>query len=572
MGGFGHVAQAETAELGGCNIFNWNTNNCVIDVLGSLVNGALGIASWILALSGYVLNFSMKLTLNIKTFVENTEAIYLVWKSIRDISGMFIIFTLLFAAIKMILAPIGVPGPSVGNLIKTVVMAGILINFSFFITGLGIDVSNIVSSQLYKVIAPESSLSKQEAINPSTVRAGLDGGISDIFMSSLKIQKLYENGLAADPNNPQQNGAVTTIKVIWAGVIGIIIMITSAISFLLAALALIVRFVILIFLLGFSPIWLAAYAVPDLKPYADKWTETYKGQLLFMPVYLLLLYFGLSVLSSANLFWSGNFAGASWQENLLVFGINAVFVIVMLNAPLLAAISVGGKMTKWMDRGLDATAIWSKVGGWARSASANSSANAWRNTGGRIASRVARSDAFQTFAGNSYVGELALKASRKVGKDFDTKLDERIKSREDFGKSLNRSGAVAYADRLFTQPPSNVINKFSMMGAIGRADRVAAASILTNRAGEIKTEIDKLTSELRKLQNTASNLPAGAALLQSEQDRLDRLTGTNIGGNNGGNVNEIADAQNDFSDVQRQISNFQAQTGSTAKNTTKRKY
>ncbi|MEN9912657.1 MAG: hypothetical protein RLY66_65 [Candidatus Parcubacteria bacterium] len=361
VGGFGHVANA-----GSCLPIpgQWNTNDCVIDLFGSAIDILLGAASWILALSGYVLNFSMKLTLNIKTFVDNTGAIYLVWKSIRDISGMFIIFTLIFAAIKMILAPIGVPGPSVGKLITTVVTAGILINFSFFIAGLGIDISNVISAQLYKVIAPESNISGDMKVNPSSLRAGLDGGISDIFMSSLKIQKLYESGLAADPGRQDQNPAETTIRVIWSGIIGIVIMITSALSFFLAALAFIVRFVILIFLLGFSPIWLAAYAIPDLKKYADMWTNTYKSQLIFMPVYLLLLYFGLSVLTSADLFWAGSFDGAGWQEKLLVFGINAAFVIIMLNAPLLAALSIGAMMPKWANN-VGAGAIWKSVGGWA---------------------------------------------------------------------------------------------------------------------------------------------------------------------------------------------------------------
>lgn len=367
VGSFGSVAHA-----GSCLPIpgEWNTNDCVVSIFGSVIDLLLGAASWILAVAGYVLNFSMKLTLNIKTFVDNTPAIYLVWKSIRDISGMFIIFTLLIAAIKMILAPLDIPGPNVGSLIKTVVMAGILINFSFFIAGLGIDVSNVISAQLYKVIAPESNIGNTSGgalkIEPSTLRAGLDGGISDIFMSSLKIQSLYQNGLAKDPTTGEQNGAITTLKVIFTGIIGIVIMLTSAVSFFLAALAFIVRFVILIFLLGFSPIWLAAYAIPDLKKYADMWTDYYKSQLIFMPVYLLLLYFGLSVLTSANLLTAGSFQGASWQENLLVFGINSVFVIIMLNAPLAAALTLGAKMPKWAGNA-GADVVWKKIGGWAKS-------------------------------------------------------------------------------------------------------------------------------------------------------------------------------------------------------------
>lgn len=365
VGGFAH-----TAEAGSCALTDWNFGDCVNRIFAEVINKLLEIAAWLLAFGGYLLNISMKLTLNIKTFVDNTPAIYEVWRSIRDISGMFIIFVLLYAAIKMILTPVGVPGTSAGSLIKTVVMAGILINFSFFITGLGIDASNVISAQLYKTIAPASDLNGSDAIQLDSWRSNFDGGISDIFMSSLKVTTLYQNGLSADYGG-EQGGATTFSKIILSGVIGIIIMVTSAASFFLVSLAFIARFVILIFLLGFSPIWFASFVIPDLKKYATDWASTYKSQLIFMPAYLLLLYFALKVLNGSNIFRAGS-ATANWQENLLVFGINAVFVIIMLNVPLLAAISIGAKMPKWAEKA-GAGAIWSRFG---------------QQTIGRAASRV----------------------------------------------------------------------------------------------------------------------------------------------------------------------------------------
>jgi hypothetical protein len=369
IGGFGHEAYAGTSisSVAGL-LFGGNYGELVTEIVAWIVNIFLSLSGWILTISGFLLNLSISITMHIKQFVDGTPAIYTVWKSIRDISGMFIIFTLLVAAIKMILSPVGIPGPNVGNLVKTVVVAGILINFSFFIAGLGIDVSNIVSMQLYNAIAPANDLnSTTYKLDAKTIRSQLDGGISDIFMQSLRITSLYD----AKTGNLSEAGGKTTIsapfKIILIGVVGSIIIITAAISFFLASLAFIIRFVILLFLLAFSPIWFASYAIPQLGDYAKKWTKQYMNQLLFMPAYLLLMYFALTILTSNTLFGSGYAGNLSandaWYSNFLVLVVNAVLVIIMLNAPLLAALSLGATMPKWTSN-VGADAIWKKVGGW----------------------------------------------------------------------------------------------------------------------------------------------------------------------------------------------------------------
>lgn len=370
----------------------------IVQMVAELVNLNLQLASWILVIAGSLLNFSMSVTLNIKAFVEATPAIYTVWKAIRDISGMVIIFSLLYAAIKMILGQ----DAKIGALIKTVVMAGILINFSFFVTGLGIDVSNVISAQLYNAIAPANKLTGITSLNPSQVTQHLrDGGISDIFMQSLKIVNLYDVRTLQLKNNG--DALSPSIKIILIGVVGIVIIYTAAASFFLAAMAFIVRFIILLFLLAFSPIWLASYAVPQLGEYAKKWTKIYQTQLTFMPVYLLLMYFAMSVLTSNKLFgsaYAGNLTSSdAWYANFLTIAINAAIVIFMLNVPLLAAISLGATMPKKLSESMGAGAVWKKVGGWAGGV-------AGRGTIGRIGSSFDKKLANTRFGNSSTVRDI----------------------------------------------------------------------------------------------------------------------------------------------------------------------
>lgn len=449
IGGFGHVAHAiEITDILGLG----GIQSVFTEIVAQAVNMALMMMSWILAIAGLMLNVAMNITLNIKAFVDATPAIFTVWRSIRDISGMFIIFMLLFAGIRMILAPINVPAANMGQLIKTIVVAGILINFSFFIAGLGIDVSNIVSMQLYNTIAPAQKLDSTSMLSVEGIKSAFkQGGISNIFMSSLKISSLYDPktlSLTDVGKNVAANsttGFSPSLKIIIIGVIAFMIMLSAAISFALAALAFTVRFVILLFLLAFSPIWFASFALPQLDEYAKKWTKIYKGQMLFMPVYLLLMYFAMSVLVSNNMV-SGGFASNlsnrdDWYSNILILSVNAVLVIFMLNAPLLAAMSIMSSTPKWAE-GLGAGALWKKVGGltggyagrktlgWAGAKTDGYLANT--RIGNSLVGRDLRAATTGALAKNKFGGSRSFEETKKEQKGADSKRREIDRTKEFF--------------------------------------------------------------------------------------------------------------------------------------------
>ncbi len=361
----------------------WSLFNIAYGTFNELVamffNTGLKIMSWILAIAGFLLNVSIRLTLNIKAFVDNAPAIYTTWKAIRDISGIFIIFFLLYASVQLIL---GLQDPKFKELIKNIVMAGILINFSFFLTGLGIDASNIVSMQLYNAIAPANTATGGMALGNEQI--GLengvlirDGGLSDIFMNSLKITKLYDFSASNAASGLGSSNGTTglfndTFKIIMVGIIGIIIEFVATISFAAAAFAFIARFVILLFLLAFSPVYFISFLAPEVKTYAGKWWDLYKSMLLFMPVYLLLMYLALNVLTTTPMFdpqsTTAAVSAAPWYREYMLLAVNATIVIFLLNLPLVAAASIAGKTISILNKAADkfgAGKVWSTIGGYA---------------------------------------------------------------------------------------------------------------------------------------------------------------------------------------------------------------
>ncbi len=348
-------------------------------VVATLMNWLLTAMGFLLSIAGWLLNFSMNLTLHIKEYVDSTPAIYTTWRAIRDISGIFIIFMLLWAALQLIL---GLKGKSFGGLIKDIIIVGILINFSFFLAGLGIDASNIVSVQLYNAIAPANTLNDSAATaslfdgsgsGPTWIK---DGGISNIFMGALKIQTLYKGGVSgAATAGGTGSSAPTPIFIIFlSGIIGAIIELAAALSFIMAALAFILRFVLLLVLLAFSPIWVAAHVIPQVQEYSKEWSKYYTAMLTFMPVYLLLMYFAMSVLSAnpKGLFGGFNNAGITtgpyWYGNLLILGVNAFLVCFLLNMPLVVAAKMGSVATSFINPDKISNGRIAKwVGGWAGS-------------------------------------------------------------------------------------------------------------------------------------------------------------------------------------------------------------
>ena len=434
------VASTHTTHAEGLisSLFGFDGLWAVVNyIMASIANALLSLASWILAFAGMLLNFSIRLTLNIKQFVDSAPAIYNTWKAIRDISGLFFIFFLLYASILLI---IGKGAGKFGQYLKDIVLAGVLINFSFFFAELGIDASNIVSMQLYNAIAPANTigLTASTTIQSAIKNNWNDGGLSDIFMNKLQITTLYQTTSSNGQILARSNATswTDTIKILITAIVGIIIEITAAFSFGAAALAFIARFVILIFLLAFSPVMFLSF-LPEVKNYVADWTKYYKSMLIFMPVYLLLMYLGMNVLATTPLFSPSGAAGndpTGWAS-LLSLGINATIVVFMLNMPLVAAASIAGKSISLLDsasKKFSSGAIWGK----ARDYGQAGALGAWKNTGGRAASKLAQNEGLKNFASKWKAGEVLLKGTRATAAGYDKKLADQVKSRTEFADSL----------------------------------------------------------------------------------------------------------------------------------------
>ncbi len=544
------VARADVGAGDIVSLFGLSLNSILAEVAAWISNTALMLMSLWVTLTGALLNVSITLTLQIKDFVDSTQGVYIVWQTIRDISGMFIIFMLLYASFLMILGQSSKTLGSPGNLIKNVVIVGILINFSFFITSLLIDASNIVSLTLYRGIVVNSS-STPAVIDAQTAKdcqpkdgqsigrvntcvitsqmfKGNVGGISDIFLTYLSPQSIYNSGGPTDANAPAD---AKPLEILIQGVVGTIIMFTIGLSFLIAALAFIVRFIVLVLLLAFSPIWFASWVIPQLQDKAKTFTTQLNAQLIFMPVYLLLLYAALRILTASTVFTnpSGNaFSGSGTSlsfipMNYIVLAINDFFIIFLLNIPLVTAMSMGGVASDWINADkFGAKGLWKGVGNFTK-----------RNTLSWGASRANNSSTMRKFeATNPTIGRLVTKNIGKVAKQYDsyTKTEK-----EDTEKRNKAIGTVSRED--FTRNADTVArNRASYSDASYRAvldaakekDAAAYKSAVSAAEQLQKTHRDALTTSdvsiLAKLMRSRGSQQAGFAMTKKADDVAEAKT------------------------------------------------
>ncbi len=114
-------------------------------------------------------------------------------------------------------------------------------------------------------------------------------------MSALEIQSIFDGKTDLSANFGGGNG-VGGILVMGLGS-GLVILIASFVFFAVSIMF-IIRYVTLIFLLMLSPIAYMGMALPEMKPYAKQWWDSLKGQLLFGPIFMVMMLIILTLMTS----------------------------------------------------------------------------------------------------------------------------------------------------------------------------------------------------------------------------------------------------------------------------------
>ena len=246
-------------------------SSCQIEAIGWILCPVMNFSAGIVdAAYGYVQSL---LQVQPLLTTGTTNGAYEAWKIMRNIANIVFVIVFLVVIFSQ-LTSFGVSNYGVKKMLPRLVIAAILVNLSFFISALAVDISNILGSSIKGVF---------DSIN---------GQIAAPVASSI------ENG----------NGWAGIVGSIVAGAAGATVLyyvqLSALIPALLAAVAAIItvflvltlRQALIILLIVISPLAFVAYILPNTEQLFSKWRKLLMTLLLMFPIIAAL--FGASALAS----------------------------------------------------------------------------------------------------------------------------------------------------------------------------------------------------------------------------------------------------------------------------------
>ncbi len=249
----------------------------------------LPLAAGIMYLCGLIMDIAIQFSINTAYIFSLSPAINLGWVIIRDIANIFFIFILIWISLGTI-----INGTRFGtmNMLKNVIIAAILINFSLFITKAVVDVSNIFGNWLYQGV-------QNTLVSNSSDRS------SPVSLSGLIATRLGIIGFWSATTNANAANAQDYVEQVTDGTKGfigvmlrLIIVCTTSYIFLYCAILFISRSITILFLLVFSPLGFMGGVLPQLKKHAGDWKEELLSAAVFPLATLLMLYIALQFINS----------------------------------------------------------------------------------------------------------------------------------------------------------------------------------------------------------------------------------------------------------------------------------
>ncbi|MDO4747012.1 MAG: MFS transporter [Candidatus Saccharibacteria bacterium] len=268
-------------------------------------------------------------------FSGGNEGVRTAWETFRNIANIAFIILFLVVIFSQ-LTGVGIDNYGIKKILPKLIVVAILINLSYILCIVFVDLSNILGNALRALFdSLGSGLTPTLEIPEATVKSE---AIGSTVLTGVAILGALVIMVGTIWRNP---AIVLSILVAALGV-------AISIFFLFVLLA--IREAAIVVLVAISPLAVMCYALPNTKKLFDKWWKFFEGLLLVYPICGLLVGGGNYV---SNLLLSVNFAGGGFLKALtaMIVGIVPIFFIpTVLKGSFAAMGKVGGMLTGMGDR------------------------------------------------------------------------------------------------------------------------------------------------------------------------------------------------------------------------------
>lgn len=257
-----------------------DTTSCALDGVGWLICPVAKFLGWVT--DSLFTTVSTLLNVNSSMFNSGGDT-YRAWSAVRNIANVLFVIAFMVVIYSQLTGGV-LTNYGIKKMLPRIIVAAILVNISFWICALAVDISNILGKSLQDLfmnIIPSSNSDGGNNLSVWQDITGwiLAGGGAALAVGGVTLAALSSGGFlaAAALALPMLVGVLTAI--------------------LAAVLVLVARQAIIVILVVISPLAFVAYLLPNTESWFSKWRGTFATMLLLFPIISLI--FGGSQLAAA---------------------------------------------------------------------------------------------------------------------------------------------------------------------------------------------------------------------------------------------------------------------------------
>lgn len=394
---------------------------------------------------------------------DNTSTMYQAWSFFRNIGNILFVIALLFVIFSQVTG-IGIDNYGIKRILPKLIVTAIIVNFSYIICGLLVDLSNIIGNSIKNIF---ESVQFTAGDKPSD-------GLGPVGIITFLVAAI-SGGAAAVA------GVTVAGSIIGGG--GLLTILVPILTFLASAviagffamLMLGVRQALVIIMIVISPVAFVLYAIPNTNPIFKKWFTLFRGLLMLYPVYCFMV-------------------GAGYMASkLIIKGSNEFYLQLVAGLISIAPYFAVPTMTKNAMKGFDAA-----IGGIARLQSRASGGLQYANK------MVTNSEAYKASAGNVAYSKQEKFANKY--KDYTPEQLARLSNSQRrrlasalgvVGKDAHQAATIGAAMSQFKHDTSSSGMAGTARAAMNAEDENQVKSLMSQYASENRTpfELMKMLEE-----------------------------------------------------------------------------
>lgn len=226
--------------------------------------------------------------LTVKPLTDDTDSgIFKAWEIAKNVANAMFVLAFLVIIYSQITS-YGISNYEIKKMIPKLILVAVLVNISYFICAIAIDVSNILGDSVQKAL-----IDIRNTVTSYSASGGLDFSFENVTEYVLSAGTIGVAGFA---------GAATLASATGGSIVSLVFLLLPALvagilSVIVALAILAARQAIITVLIVVSPLAFVAYLLPNTEKWFEKWRGLLTTMLLVFPMFSLL--FGGSQLASA---------------------------------------------------------------------------------------------------------------------------------------------------------------------------------------------------------------------------------------------------------------------------------